>query len=234
MTYSLPTRDEDHTSRTMLTRINTIMPSTRRHQLPPAADILPLDMASTQLVLTAGVDTAESGAGGFHAGDAIGVEVGGGGGEVCTPFYCAVAGAGGDAEVVFACGDGGECFAAFGFDLLNGFVKRGADVEAELDEAGDGVCAAGFEVQNARTGECVVFIGDLVAGDDHLRGCKERVCTMSKARGTGVAVEAVDCQSEPFVRLDAFDHTNAAVLGFENGPLFDVKFEVGSHGSALV
>ncbi len=125
---------------------------------------------------------------------------------------------------------------AFGEDRPGGRVAsprvERAHVEGEIDAAGDDVGRAGGDGQAA---DCCDDVGggvarDTLGGEDHLGGGGERVGAERHRRRAGVAGHTGDGELVAELGGDAGDDADGEVLGFEDGALFDMGFEIGEGG----
>ena len=76
-------------------------------------------------------------------------------------------------------------------------------------------------------------MSDLVRSKNHLTRRKQSVSSISELCGACVRLLAADGEGKPFVGLHAGDDADMFAFGFEDGTLFDMKFEVGGYGSRL-
>lgn len=191
MRHAFATGHEDHARRAPLARIHAIMPGTTRH-------------LHDQVIALRAQRSPRSPR---HSIDAPRVEVRGRRVEVLgdihaqrQPRRAALMQRG---KAFFARRDLGEVAGHEVEHVRHGFVPGRADVEREGDFAGDGVGAAGPEMQDAGAGERAVGRGQLVAVQDELAGREQRVGPALQIRGARVRVATRDFDREPLVGLHA-------------------------------
>jgi hypothetical protein len=164
MANTISARRKDHAGRHSHVGIHRIVACSTGHHLAPSAQVPIYHFCIAEQVLAGFGDTL----------DAVLVEVGRRRHKVGSPLDAAEPLGGRAAGVhafdIFSRGDGGESGFAVFLDGLDCFVFGRAHVEAELNPAGNGICRAGSEVQDACGSQGAVSGSDAMAGEDHFAG----------------------------------------------------------------